>query len=90
MKLRLTRPALADLDGILDHIAQDSPQAADRVHRRIRAVFDLIAQQPRIGMRTDDAAIRRAVVVPYPYLIFYELTDTGVIVHTVRHGARES
>jgi plasmid stabilization system protein ParE len=88
MNLRFTRAALTDLDGILDYIAQDSPQAADRMHRRIRTVFDLIARQPRIGVRTDDAAIRRVVVVPYPYLIFYEVTETDIIVHAVRHGAR--
>jgi len=26
---------------------------------------------------------------PYPYLIFYEVTDSEVIVHAVRHGARD-
>ena len=24
---------------------------------------------------------------PYPYLIFYEATDTEIIIHAVRHGA---
>ena len=26
---------------------------------------------------------------PYPYLVFYEATDTEVIVHAIRHGARD-
>jgi len=26
---------------------------------------------------------------PYPYLIFYEATDAEIIIHAVRHGARE-
>ena len=25
---------------------------------------------------------------PYPYLIFYEVADAEVIIHAVRHGAR--
>jgi toxin ParE1/3/4 len=25
---------------------------------------------------------------PYPYLIFYEATDAEIIIHAVRHGAR--
>jgi plasmid stabilization system protein ParE len=29
------------------------------------------------------------VVVPYPYLVFYEVTDEEIIVHAVRHGARD-
>jgi toxin ParE1/3/4 len=27
--------------------------------------------------------------IPYPYLIFYEATDAEIIVHVVRHGARD-
>jgi hypothetical protein len=26
---------------------------------------------------------------PFPYLIFYEATDSEIIVHAVRHGARD-
>jgi hypothetical protein len=25
---------------------------------------------------------------PYPYLIFYETTEAEIIIHAVRHGAR--
>jgi plasmid stabilization system protein ParE len=89
MKLRFTRPALADLENILDYIAEHSPQGADRVHTRIHAIFDLIAQYPHIGAQTDDPVIRRAATAPYPYLVFYEVGDQDIIVHAVRHGARD-
>ena len=88
MKLRFTRPALADLENILDYVLERSPQAARRIHSRIHAMLDLIAQQPRIGVQTDDPALRRAVTVPYPYLIFYEVAEQEIIVYAVRHGAR--
>jgi plasmid stabilization system protein ParE len=26
---------------------------------------------------------------PYPYLVFYEATDAEIIIHAVRHGARD-
>jgi toxin ParE1/3/4 len=28
-------------------------------------------------------------VAPYPYLIFYEVTDDEAIIHAVRHSARD-
>ena len=89
MRLRFTRPALADLDGILDHISKDSPHAAARIHARIQAVIDLVASHHRVGGKTEDPAIRRVVAWPYPYLVFYEVKADEIVVHAVRHGARE-
>jgi toxin ParE1/3/4 len=39
--------------------------------------------------RTSDPAIRRVTTTPYPYLIFYEATETEIIIHAIRHGARD-
>jgi plasmid stabilization system protein ParE len=44
---------------------------------------------PHIGRRTNDPAIRRMTMTPYPYLIFYEATDTELIIHAIRHAARD-
>jgi len=89
VKIRYTLPALADLSAILDYIAADSPQGAKRVQARIQAVVDLLLIQPLIGTRTSDPDIRRLLTLPYPYLVFYEVTETEIIIHAVRHGARE-
>jgi toxin ParE1/3/4 len=89
MRLRYTRPALADLASILDYIAARSPQGAARIHARMRAITDLLLKYPLAGAVTDDPTIRRITTTPYPYLIFYETTDTEIIIHTVRHGARD-
>jgi toxin ParE1/3/4 len=90
MRLRYTLPALADLASILDYVADRSPQGAARVHTRIRAVSDMLLRYPLAGAVTDDPTIRRMTTTPYPYLIFYETTATEIIVHAVRHGARDS
>ena len=89
MRLRYTLPALADLSSILEYIAAHSPHGAKRVQARIQAIIDLLLNQPLIGARTDDPVIRRLTTLPYPYLIFYEVTETEVIIHGVRHGARD-
>ena len=89
VKLRYTLPALADLGIILDYIAPQSPQGARRVHARIKIVTDLLLLHPYIGRRTSDPAIRRITATPYPYLIFYEITGPEIIIHAVRHAARD-
>ena len=88
MRIRYTRPALADLSSILDYIAEHSPQGAQRVQSRIRTVIGLVAQNPNIGVRTEDPKIRRMTTLPYPYLIFYEATEDEIVIHAVRHAAR--
>lgn len=89
MRLGYTLPALADLRSILDHIAAHSPRGARRVQARIKALTDLLLLHPHIGRRTSDPSIRRMTTTPYPYLVFYEATETEIIIHAIRHGARD-
>jgi plasmid stabilization system protein ParE len=89
VKLRYTVPALADLEAILDYIAAASPQGARRVQKRIQDVINLVLVHPEIGVRTDDPTIRRLTTPPYPYLVFYEIAGDEIIIHAVRHGARD-
>jgi toxin ParE1/3/4 len=88
MRLRYTLPALADLASILAYVADRSPQGAARIHSRIRAITDLLLRHPLAGGVTEDPTIRRITTTPYPYLVFYEATDAEIIIHAVRHGAR--
>lgn len=89
MKLRYTLPALADLNAVLGYIADRSPQGAKRIQARIQAVTELLLLHPHIGRRTNDPTIRRMVTTPYPYLIFYEATASEIIIHAIRHAARD-
>jgi len=89
VRLRYTLPALADLSAILDYIAAHSPRGARQVQTRIKVLTDLLLLHPHIGRRTSDPAIRRMPMTPYPYLLFYEATETEIIIHAVRHAARD-
>ncbi|WP_428490384.1 type II toxin-antitoxin system RelE/ParE family toxin [Rhodopila sp.] len=89
MKLRYTLPALADLDSVLGYIAAHSPQGAKRVRARIQVIIDLLLLYPGLGTRTDDPSIPRMTASPYPYLIFYQVTEAEIIIHAVRHAARK-
>ena len=89
VKVRYTLPALADLSAILDYIAAHSPQGAKHVQARIQVIIDLLLLHPHIGTRTDNPIIRRLPTFPYLYLVFYETTETEIIIHAVRHAARD-
>jgi toxin ParE1/3/4 len=87
--IRYTPPALADLSSILDYIAEHSPRGAKRVHARLQSIIGLLEIHPHIGVRTDDPVIRRLTTLPYPYLVFYEVTEAEIVVHAIRHTARD-
>jgi len=88
VKLRYTLPALADLNSILDYIAAHSPGGAKRVQKRIQDIIDLLLAHPDIGIRTDDPVIRRLTTPPYPFVVFYEVTEREIIIHAIRHASR--
>ncbi len=89
MKVRYTIPGLVDLDEILEYLAPRSPHGAARVQARIKTFVDLLPSHPSIGVRTDDPTIRRLVVTPYSCLVFYEVGDDEIIIHNIRHSARD-
>lgn len=88
MKVRYTPDAAAELAAVLDYIAERSPQGARNVHARIRAAESLLSRFPEIGQRGPMAWLRRIAVLPYPYLIFYEVRETEVWILRIRHGSR--
>ena len=56
---------------------------------RIKAAESMLVQFPLTGQSTRLAWLRRIVTVPYPYVIFYEVTGEEVVIHAVRHSARQ-
>ena len=66
-----------------------APHRERRINARIQGVINLLLQYPQAGTATVDPTIRRMTTTPYRYLIFYEATDDEIIVHAVRHGARD-
>ena len=88
MRLRVTRRAATQIEKALNYIEADSPQGATHVRERIQTLFRLLAQHPYAGQATDLPGVRRLTLSPYPYLIFYRVTDSEVIVQRMRHTSR--
>ncbi len=56
--------------------------------KRIQAVVNFVLRYPEAGKVTSKSRLRRVVVHPYPYLIFYRVEGEELVIHGVRHGAR--
>lgn len=48
----------------------------------------MLADHPKIGRPTSKGDIRRIMVSPYPYVIFYGQEPAGIVIHGIRHAAR--
>jgi toxin ParE1/3/4 len=88
VKLRYTLRGAAELDEVLNYIQARSPQGARHVQARIHVIIDLLLQHPHAGQLTSKGRLRRMIVTPYPYVVFYQATEEEVVIHGVRHGAR--
>jgi len=89
VRIRYTLPALADLESIFDYVAAHSPQGARRIQSRIKSAIALLPLHPHMGAPTEDPTIRRLVASPYPYVIFYEPVEAEIVIHAIRHAARD-
>ena len=88
MRLRFTRRAAKELDQLLSYIDDRSPKGAAEVKARIHATIDLIALHPMAGRLMSRRLLRRVVVHPFPYLVFYAVSEDEIVIHGVRHAAR--
>jgi plasmid stabilization system protein ParE len=89
LKIRFTPRAEKELAAVLSYIEQRSPQGADSVRKRINELLDLISKYPWAAPLTTRGRMRRLVMNPFPYLIFYEQRDEKIIIHAIRHTARK-
>src|SRR5688572_19070951 len=91
--IRISPRALADLEGILDYIARDSPQNARKMIRTLLDAIDSLNTFPRRHdvPRTGAVRGRQTRTMPVrPYLVRYRIEERrkAVFIIRVSHGAR--
>ncbi len=88
MRLRVTRPAAAQIERTITYIAEHNPQGASRVLARIQSVMMMLTEQPLAGPPTTRRGERRVLTIPYPYAITYTVLDGEVVILGIRHTGR--
>ena len=90
MTYRISRRADADIAALCDQIAQDNPDAADRLDERLHHSIELLAQFPGMGHTRPDVRDKRYRFWTVGHcVIAYRVEGNELIVVRVVHGARD-
>lgn len=89
LKLRWTRPALADLIEAQEQISKENPQAAGEVAQRVWDSAANLVSNPKIGRAGHVAGTREWVVRRAPYLIVYRERPGELEILRVWHTRRD-
>jgi len=81
--------AEADAVEIWTYVAQDNPDAADRLLDQFDDLFRLLVSQPLLGKSIEKLAPKLRFVPIGNYLIFYRPTRDGIEIVRILHGARD-
>lgn len=88
MKLEWTRAALADLQQILDFIAEDNPHAARALAAGFRQTAEHLTLHPFIGRRGDLDGTRE-LMLNRNYLLTYRVGSKAVEILQIWHVAQK-
>jgi toxin ParE1/3/4 len=86
--VRRSAAAEQDYRDIWRYIADDNPDAADRLLLRIDAKIELYARNPGMGRLRDDLGPGLRSFSVGNYLAFYRIAPDGIELVRVLHGAR--
>jgi toxin ParE1/3/4 len=88
MRVRYSPRSIEDLDTIRLHISKDNPKAAWVVASFIRRSIAVLQEWPYHGRATEKEDVRRLVVMNYPYVVYYRVSE-DVLILTVMHTAQD-
>jgi toxin ParE1/3/4 len=91
MSARVIRTPASDDDlfEIWLFIAQDNPDAATRVLRKIKSTLNKLERNPKMGRDRSELAPGLRSVACHPYVLFYRIVDKDIDLVRVLHGARD-
>ncbi len=88
MKVKWVRLALNDLNEVAEFIAQENPESASRVLKRIWAAVQMLADHPHVGRAGRVLGTRELVIANAPFIIPYRVAENTIEILRVLHGKR--
>ncbi len=81
--------ARARLREIQAYVANDKPEAAERLTTRIVAVVEALRNHPHLGRAGADPETRELVIGGTPNIVLYRVHRDRVVISTIWHGAQD-
>lgn len=82
-----SKKSLDDIEGILEYISRDKPEAAIRFAEQILAQCELLAQAPELGELRPSLLPLLRVFCFRNYGIYYRFLEDHLRVERILHGA---
>ena len=89
MKLIFSRAAVHDLVRLRDFIAQHSPEAAQRIARRLRGAIQGLLDTPQIGRPVADMPGEIRELVFGKYVVRYKVKQQYLYILRIWHGKED-
>ena len=86
MRIVWSRLAVRHLTNVRDYIAQDSPESAAEIAKKLLEAVELLVELPNLGRQGRIAGTRELVVAGTPYIIPYRIHRNRVELIAVFHG----
>ncbi len=80
MRVRYTARAARDLEEILHFLQSRNPAALGKALTAIRAAVRVLGKHPLTGRLQDMRGVRKAVVQPQGYLVYYGVDEAASFV----------
>ena len=89
MKLVCAAPAQADLHALADYYRRIDVELSHRVRLRIERTPARLTRFPQMGTPLGSSAIRKLRVQQTPFVLYYQIEPTRIVVLRVIHAARD-
>lgn len=94
-KVLYSKPALNDIEGIIDYLIQYSSTAAEKFIDHLDHKINLLKPFPKIGATPRIENLKekgyRIIVLKHKYLLFYTVAENEqvIMIERILHGARD-
>jgi plasmid stabilization system protein ParE len=88
MRVRYTRRAFADREGIFEYLDRRNPLAARQVKAFIKRRILSLGENPERSRRIEELGVHAHWLGRYPYIIYYRVVGDEVWIVHIRHAAR--
>ncbi|HST50446.1 MAG TPA: type II toxin-antitoxin system RelE/ParE family toxin [Pyrinomonadaceae bacterium] len=87
--IRVAAAAEEDLKAIWAYVAENNPEAANKLIKEITRRFAILRDHPHMGREQDKLLVNLRSFSVKNYVIFYQPFEGGVEILRVLHGSRD-